>query len=232
MKTIGVIGGIGPQATIDFEARLHAASQRLIPQLGNSGYPPMLVYYHRAAPVVVNEDGRPVFPIQMHPVLLEKLEAFGALADFLVITANGPHMLKDAFEQASGRKVLSMIELSIEEARNRGWRSIGLLGLGEPHVYMAPLDQMNIPYETLSGELEELRDRLDRSIMALMEGRSGREEAEAASQAVEALRGKGVDGIILGCTEIPLLLGDATNAPDLINPAALLAEAAVKYALE
>ena len=35
MKTIGVPGGLGPQATMDFEARVHAAAQRLIPQLAN-----------------------------------------------------------------------------------------------------------------------------------------------------------------------------------------------------
>jgi aspartate/glutamate racemase len=41
MKTIGVLGGIGPQATMDFEQRLHQAPQRLIPRRGNSGYPPL-----------------------------------------------------------------------------------------------------------------------------------------------------------------------------------------------
>jgi aspartate racemase len=41
-----------------------------------------------------------------------------------------------------------------------------------------------------------------------------------------------VEGIILGCTEIPLLLGEAADGPDLINPLQLLAEAAVRFAME
>jgi aspartate/glutamate racemase len=41
-----------------------------------------------------------------------------------------------------------------------------------------------------------------------------------------------VDGVVLGCTEIPLLLGEAGDAGDLINPLALLAEATVRYAVE
>lgn len=45
MKTIGVLGGLGPQATMEFEVRVHRAAQRLIPQDGNQGYPPMVVYY-------------------------------------------------------------------------------------------------------------------------------------------------------------------------------------------
>jgi aspartate racemase len=217
---------------MDFEARVHAASQRLIPPRANSGYPPMIVYYHRTAPIVVDENNQPILPMEMHPALRDKLEAFGKLADFLVITANSPHVLKDLFEQVSGLKVLSMTDVTLEEVRNRGWRKLGLLGLGEPRVYMAPLDQLGVPYEALTGKLEELRNRLDRSIFALMEGRAGPDETATALEAVEALRAKEVDGVILGCTEIPLLLGKIAEAPDLINPAALLAEATVRYALE
>ena len=40
MKTFGVLGGLGPQATTDFEARVHHVAQRLIPQYLNTGYPP------------------------------------------------------------------------------------------------------------------------------------------------------------------------------------------------
>ena len=87
MKTIGVLGGLGPQATMDFEARVHAVSQRLIPRRGNGGYPPMVVYYHRHAPVLLNEDGSPVLPIQPDPRLFEAARRVGSLADFLVITA-------------------------------------------------------------------------------------------------------------------------------------------------
>lgn len=43
MKTIGVIGGLGPQATIDFEDRLHRVCQKLIPQYWNEAYPSLFV---------------------------------------------------------------------------------------------------------------------------------------------------------------------------------------------
>jgi aspartate racemase len=53
-----------------------------------------------------------------------------------------------------------------------------------------------------------------------------------AREAVETLRSRGVDGIIPGCTEIPLLLEGEMDAPDLLNPAQLLAEAAIRHALD
>ena len=71
---------------------------------------------------------------------------------------------------------------------------------------------------------------LDAAILTLMEGREGPVERDAARVAVETVRGRGVDGVVLGCTEIPLLLGDEADTKDLLNPAALLAEAAVRLA--
>src|SRR5262245_8846741 len=71
MKTIGVLGGLGPQATMDFEVRVHQVAQRLIPQFQNSGYPPMFVYYCRHPPILLNEDHTPRLPIQPDPRLLK-----------------------------------------------------------------------------------------------------------------------------------------------------------------
>jgi aspartate/glutamate racemase len=64
-----------------------------------------------------------------------------------------------------------------------------------------------------------------------MEGTDGKQETEAARAAVGALRARAVDAVVLGCTEIPLLLRDESDAVDLISPAALLAEAAVRFAI-
>ncbi|MGH7726261.1 MAG: hypothetical protein ACREOU_12615, partial [Candidatus Eiseniibacteriota bacterium] len=91
MKTIGVIGGIGPQATMDFEARIHRVAQREIPQRVNGGYPPMIVYYHRRPPFVLGPDMLARQPLELDPAFAEALPRIGALSDFIVITANGPH---------------------------------------------------------------------------------------------------------------------------------------------
>ena len=64
MKTIGVLGGLGPQATMDFEARIHRVAQRLIPPNKNGGYPPMVVYYCRHPPVLLTEEGKPRLPFR------------------------------------------------------------------------------------------------------------------------------------------------------------------------
>ena len=112
LKTIGVLGGLGPQATIDFETRIHQVAQRLTSPHGNLGYPPMLVYYYRHPPMIVNADFTPRFPLQPDPRRLEAARHVGTLVDFLVITANSPHRFQEQMEQAAGRTVLSMIAVT------------------------------------------------------------------------------------------------------------------------
>jgi aspartate racemase len=227
MKTIGVLGGLGPQATMDFEARVHRAAQRLIPPDKNRGYPPMVVYYFRHSPALLTAEGQPMVPHRPDPRLFEAARRLGSLADFLVIASNGVHLLHAEIERAAGRKVLNMIEATLAEVRRRGWRRVGVLTLSRPVVYTRPLARDRIAYETLDADVQAA---LDAAIFRVMEGRDDAGSA-AARRAVSALRTRGVDGLILGCTELPLLLREDTEAEDLINPGQLLAEAAVKLAL-
>lgn len=228
MKTIGVIGGLGPQATIDFEARLHKAAERLSPLQNTSGYPPMWVYYHRRPPVVMGADMHPIFPLQPDPQLLQAAAKLGALADFLVITSNGVHHLQPAIEAAAGREVLSMIKVTVADVQQRQPRKVGTLDFMGNGVYQSPLAQMGIEPLTIPADLQQT---LDVGISKYQNGDDSAANCRPAIEAVNWLREQGADAIILGCTEIPLMLGADLEAPDLINPAALLAEAAVRYAM-
>src|SRR5947207_14372251 len=82
MKTSGVRGGLGPQATMDFEARVHAVSQALIPQYWNTGYPPMVVYFHRYPPFIVDEYGIPIPPLRPDSRLTQAVGKLGEMVDF------------------------------------------------------------------------------------------------------------------------------------------------------
>jgi aspartate racemase len=105
---------------------------------------------------------------------------------------------------------------------------VGLVTYGTPNVYRQPLEERGVRCESLP---EELQARLDPAIISFHAGQTGPDATATAREAVATLRALEVDCIVLGCTEIPLLLGVDADAPDLINPAALLADAAVRYAI-
>ena len=187
MKTIGVLGGIGPQATIDFEARLHLVSQKRIPQQHNTGYPPLVVYYHRHPPMVMTADGVPEVPFRADPRLLDSARRLGTLTDFLVIPSNGTHLFRADIEKASGREVLSIIDVTVAEVRRRGWRRVGVLAYGEPVVYTRPLGELGIACEIVDAAA---RRRLDESIMGLIEGRTDAAVYAPAHELVAELRSR------------------------------------------
>lgn len=223
-----MVGGIGPQATMDFEARVHeAARQRLEPD-ANGGCPPMIVYYHRRPPFVLGDDGVPRHPLRLDSELTAALGRVGPMVDFVVITSNGPHQLREEIERAAGRPVLSMVELTLEEVRRREWSRVGVLTMGRPTLYTEPLERMGFASEVLE---EATQARLNRAILRVMEGGEDDEDRRVARLALETLRRRGVDGVILGCTELPMLLRPAGTEPDLVNPVQILAEAAVEFAM-
>lgn len=229
MKRMGVLGGISAQATIDFEARVHRCAQRLIVQDWNRGYPPMVVWYHRELPVRRGEDGQPLEPRQIDPPLVEAARRLAPLVDFLVVPCNSAHVGLAELREAARRPVLSMIDVVLDDVVRRGCRRVGVLGArGAPPPYVEGLRGRGIACEQIDAALQQ---RLDSGIQAVMEGCEGKDEREAARDAVGVLRARRVDAVVLGCTEIPLLLGDESEVSDLINPAALLADAAVRFAI-
>ena len=229
MKRIGVLGGMSPQATMNFEERVHRTSQRIVPQDWNTGYPPMVVWYHRRLPVRLGRDGAPLQPMQVDPELIDAAGWLGKGVDFLVIPCNAAHVGLAQIREAAGCPVLSMVDGAIEETLRRGWQRVGVLGFrSAPSIYTEPLTERGIACKTIDASRQS---SLDDAIRAVMEGRNGAAETEAARSAVAALRTAQVDGVVLGCTEIPLLLGEEAEARDFVSPLALLAEAAVRFAI-
>ncbi|NJM06756.1 hypothetical protein HC891_12075 [Candidatus Gracilibacteria bacterium] len=231
MKTIGVLGGLGPQATIDFEQRLHRVAQRLTSQQGDTVYPPLVSWFFRELPVLMPVDGSS--PSELPPVnprLLEAAQALGSHADFLVITSNGVHIWQTEIEAAAGKPVVSMVDAVVAEVQRRGCRLLGLVDFRPAawSVYPPRLEQLGLSWVELSALY---RDSLAEVMRAVNTGRNSYAEEAQLRLAISILRMHHADGIILACTEFPLALSGALD-PDLINPAELLAETAARAALD
>ena len=94
-------------------------------------------------------------------------------------------------------------------------KTIGVLGGMGPQATMDFDRHLDIGCEIISTALSQ---QLDQAILAMMEGRAGPKEQSLARVALEQMRVQQVDGTILGCTELPLLLQEQAEAHDLINP--------------
>jgi aspartate racemase len=134
--------------------------------------------------------------------------------------------MRSHVEPAADRPVVSIIEATLAEVRRRKWQRVGVIALGDGAIYTEPLRGQGIACETTEAY------QLASAVFGVMEGRIDDASRAIVRNSVEDLRRRNVDGIILGCTELPILLGaEADEASDLINSTQMLAEAAVDYAM-
>ena len=233
MKRIGVIGGFGQWATLDVMERILKESVVRVPQYGNRGYPPMDIRMCNRAPMLLNEDGSFPDMLEPSPELLDAARFVGANAAFVILLANTPHLFAKQVEEAAGKPLLSIVDVTVNEAVRRNYRRVGVMAIGvtvKKRLYQDPLEERGIESVTLPKELSDRLD--DEGVYPIQEGANPEEVSDIAFKVVEYLRGQKVDGIILGCTEIPILLGKTSTDSDILNPSQLLAKAAVKRALE
>lgn len=232
MKTIGVIGGMGPQATVDFEQKIHEVSNKLIPQKINQGYPPMVIFYHRSDPRITTDSKLHTEKLEPNPQLLEVAKKLGTHADFIVIPSNTPHFFKKQIEEASGIPLLSIVDVTLDEIISKKLKSVGVLAIGDTlnhGLYQKPLVENGI---TPIVTPKELIKKLDDSVWQVMEGASPEKVQAPVHDAISYFEEKNVDAIILGCSEIAIMITDILPKKNLINPVQILAERAVRYALE
>jgi aspartate racemase len=231
MKTIGVIGGMGPQATIDFEKKIHQASNKLITQRINQGYPPMAVFYHRNDPRRTTDSTLYSEKLEPNKGLLEIAKKLGPHADFIVIPTNTAHFFVRQIEEASGLPLLSIVDVTIEKVISLKANTIGVLAIGDTlghELFQKPLLENHITPVTIPDYLVE---QLDKSVWAVMEGTPPEDVKAPVNEAVSYLESQSVDAIILGCSEFALMIEHDLPRRNLIDPIQLLAEKAVEYAI-
>ena len=161
----------------------------------------------------------------------EKLARSGA--DFLICPDNTIHAAFPLVEPHSPLPWLHIVEVVAEEALQRGFRCLGVTGtrwLVESEVYPEKLKARGLAF--LRPEPAE-REELNRIIMdELVYGLFKPQSVAAYLQMIEGLKAQGCDAVILGCTELPLIVSDANSPLPTLDSTRLLARAALRRAVE
>ena len=248
-RLIGIVGGLGPFAHIDFERKLLDAASELIGARRDQDFPQWVLSSIPQTPdrteAFFGEAENPT------PVLLRSLERLRrAGADFAVVACNTAHLFLDRLRDESPLPIASLIEVTADEAaRIAPGGSVGLLatsGTLRSRLYHDPLQARGLrpvsPFDLEGGETLQRLSVMEPIYGPWVDGRhqgggiktdGGSTEARALlDQAARRLVDEAeVDVLIAGCTEIPLALEGAEVAGrPLLDPARLLAAAAVRYA--
>lgn len=161
----------------------------------------------------------------------EKLAAAGA--DLLICPDNTIHQALPLVLPRSPLPWLHIAEVVADEAVRRGYRRLGLLGtrwLVESDVYPAALAARGL--ECLKPSPAD-RLIIDRVIMdELVQGKFTAEGLAHHQQVIVRLKGQGAEAVILGCTEIPLIINDANSPLQTLDSTRLLARTASQRAVQ
>ena len=217
---LGVLGGMGPAATLEFLTQLQA----LTPAKGDQDHIRVLM------------DMNPKVPDRNVPgsgagaVLAEMAGALaGAGAEVLAMPCNTAHAHAGLIQRASGLPLIDLIETGANAARDSGARRVGVLGTkGGLRLYREYLAAQAMGLVTLEPERQEA---FMATIYKIKAGDIGAEvRAEMAGYAAELIAG-GAEAIVAGCTEAPLALSAADLRAPFIDPGELLARRCVAVCL-
>ena len=224
-KHIGIIGGVGPQATLELYRFIILYAERDYSAKNNDDYPDLLI---RSLPIPDFISSTDQLDIAKQMLIKTTSELAQTSPLCICIASNTVHLLLNTLQQTTKISFLSMIDLVVEETIRRGIKKVGVLGTSvsiQKNIYSIPLKQNGITcIIPTSSEIVTL-DNVIRNIIA-GEG-VGKYRGEYI-EIVDNLFKQGAEAIILGCTELPMAINYEAVAPRMINSMEVLAKGIVK----
>ena len=208
MATVGIVGGLGPESTVDYYRRILAAWEREDP----SSAPSIVIDSLDAqlALKLVAADRR-----AFSDYLFESLQRLaGAGVDFAVLSANTAHIVFDDLSVRSPVPLLSIVEICAAEAQRHALKRVALLGTRftmDATFYPEVCARLGV--EVVTPAADERAWVHERYVGELLKGDFREDTRQELISLVDRLRREErIEGVILGGTELPLLLRDASIA--------------------
>jgi len=226
IKRIGVLGGISLESTVRYYDSL---LKKYYKRRKDYHYPEIVIFsldFQRFSDF--EEKGRREHYIQYIMQGIESLENAGV--DFIVMAANSPHSEFGEIQRRARVPLLNIAEVTAAKAHGMGITKALLLGIKHTirsssykEAYIRNGIEVIVPSDTEQDEIEKI---IFNELVLGIKRESSRQRM------VSIIDGYPADAVILGCTELPLLLAQEDVAQRLLDTAALHIEAALDYALE
>ena len=226
MKTLGVIGGLGPESTVDYYQRIIALYRE---RTADGHYPEFIV-----VSVDLKKGLDFIDANELSGMADYLLEAIGKVAragaEFAIISANTPHIVFDDVAPNSPIPLISIVEATCAAAKARKLKRLALFGTRytmQANFYPKVFAREGIGL--LTPEREEQDYIHDKYFSELVPGKFLPETRAGLLAIVDRMKAKsGIDGVILAGTELPLILRDSDyNGIVFLNTTKIHCESAV-----
>ncbi|AQR69359.1 hypothetical protein BZG29_14155 [Janthinobacterium sp. LM6] len=228
-KTIGLLGGIGWASTLEYYRLIN---EMLVARIGPAHSARIMLVSMDQADFVAHAAQPDSHAIEQF-LIGEGQRLQGMGADFFLLCANGAHRFAPAVVPRIGLPFISIVEETAKRVQQSGIRKVGLLGVKQTMAgsfYHQALAQRGIATVTpVAADQDILHDIIYTELVQNIFTDASR---NIFLEIIGKLLLQGVQGVILGCTEIPLLIQQGDVDLPLFNTTAIHCEAAVAFAIE
>ena len=228
MKKIGIIGGLGPEATVDYYKEIINAFKN---NDGNLNYPEIIIYSVNMSEFLAFMSAKEYDKATSY--LLEKIKGLQlAGAEFVAMSANTPHLLFDRLKGKAEIPLISIVEATRDECLKRGLKRTGLFGTGftmEASFYPDVFKMHGI--EVVKPDQKD-KDLINFKLFSEIELGIFKDETRQLLIGIigKMVREQQIDSLILGCTEFPLILDKETyGGIPVLNTTRIHVESIVKF---
>ena len=225
MKKIGILGGMSYESTIKYYDLL---LQKYYDENNDYNYPEILIYSLNFQKVINYELGNDTLKYVDYLMSgINSLQNGGA--DFIVMAANSPHAVYDDLVQKAEVPILSIVEATAEKALEMGLNKLLLIGIKftmQSSFYQRIFENSNMQVITPEDIEQDLIDQIIFDELVI-----GKFKNESKQKLLEIIHNYEVDGVILGCTEIPLMLHKNDTNIKLLDTIEIHVEATLKFAM-
>lgn len=215
MKKLGLIGGIGPESTIPY---YHDIVYGVQSQVGEKFFPNLTIESLNVFDVLNMCDRKEYEALTNYLMAaINNLRASGA--DFIALSGNTPHIVFEELQKRSPIPLVSIIEATCDEAKRRNISKVGLLGTiftMDGEFFKKPFTNNHI--EVVTPTDEEKRFVNQKISQELELGITKEETLSAFLKIVQRMKDEnGIQAIVLGCTELPLLFKGVRTPVDCLD---------------
>lgn len=229
-KVIGILGGMGPEATVD----LYRHIIELTPAKKDQDHIPTLIFSNPKVP----DRTQSIHSKNSHKIIRHLREGAQILenggADFITIPCNTAHRFIEEIQDAVTIPVVHMIEetVSFLIRAHPKIATVGILattGTLNSNLYQDYLCRNNIKAEIPENSIQE--NSVMKAIYSIKAGNNDRQCSDLLKLAIKSMSPSAQQVVIMGCTEIPLALTSPIKGTILINPTKILAKIAIAMSM-
>jgi aspartate racemase len=226
-KTIGVIGGMGPESTALFYKLLIIECQKQYNAKYDEDFPEIIII-NLPIPDPVSKIENPERTVKMMAQTVNKLQTIGAA--FVVMPCNTSHYFYDEVSKRIGIPFLNMLSETSKKIEKTGKRKVGILATNSTIKYKLYDDELS--KKNIEFIVPEQQDKLNAVIYNILSGKKLQEDETVLRRIIDDLLTKGAEGILIGCTDIPVLL-NKDKYPDVLffDSLDILAESTIRFAI-